>query len=142
MHVRQVPFHSDLYYQLCDLRNKELRLPLGLVLSEQDVFGEENQFHFGVFSDEKAIACTIMVPKNEDVLKMRQVCTAHEYQGKGIGSQLLVFIEDWARDKGYSKIECHARQTAVNFYKRHNYQIEGEIFEEVGIPHYFMTKTL
>lgn len=142
MRPRQVSFNSHLYFQLCELRNRELRLPLGLELSEKDVAGEENQFHFGIFSDKKAIACTILVPKDENRLKMRQVCTSQEYQGQGIGSKLLRFIEDWARDKGYSTIECNARKTAVDFYNKYGYQIEGEMFEEVGIPHYFMTKAL
>jgi predicted GNAT family N-acyltransferase len=36
----------------------------------------------------------------------------------------------------------HARQSAVGFYQKLGYQIRGEEFEEVTIPHYEMQKQL
>jgi predicted GNAT family N-acyltransferase len=36
----------------------------------------------------------------------------------------------------------HARKTAVPFYERIGYQVAGEEFLEVGIPHYEMRKLL
>jgi len=39
-------------------------------------------------------------------------------------------------------IELHARKTAVGFYLKMNYQIEPDIFTEVGLLHYRMYKSL
>jgi predicted GNAT family N-acyltransferase len=36
----------------------------------------------------------------------------------------------------------HARKSAVGFYEKLGYEIEGDEFEEVTIPHYEMQKTL
>jgi predicted GNAT family N-acyltransferase len=39
-------------------------------------------------------------------------------------------------------VVLHARETAVSFYKKLGYTKEGNVFEEVGIPHWKMTKPL
>ena len=142
MQVRQVPFASELYHQLCDLRNRELRLPLGLVLNSKDLEGEEEQIHFGIFEDNHPIACMILVPQDDDKLKMRQVCVAKANQGSGLGKNLLLAAEAFAKEQGFSQLYCHARETAYNFYRNSGYIQLGEKFEEVGIPHYFMLKSL
>jgi predicted GNAT family N-acyltransferase len=50
--------------------------------------------------------------------------------------------EEVARQRGFDRIVLHARDTAVAFYLRLGYQLEGEPFEEVGILHRRMAKTL
>ena len=142
MQVRQVPFASELYHQLCDLRNSELRLPLGLVQDSKDLEGEEQQIHFGIFKDNHPIACMILVPQGDDKLKMRQVCVAKAYQSSGLGKKLLLAAEAFAKAQGLSQLYCHARETAYYFYRNSGYIQVGERFEEVGIPHYFMFKSL
>jgi GNAT superfamily N-acetyltransferase len=63
-------------------------------------------------------------------------------QGKGIGRVLMTFAENIARDRGYRKINMHARKTAVGFYEKLGYSISGPEFEEVTIPHFEMEKEL
>ena len=52
------------------------------------------------------------------------------------------FYEQEARATGIKKIEFHARKTAVKFYQKLGYHLEGEEFLEVGIPHFKMEKNL
>jgi len=73
---------------------------------------------------------------------MRQVATATQWQGKGIGQELVHFSECFAKEKGYERMELHARIAAVPFYEKMQYQKEGGIFEEVSIPHQKMYKVL
>ena len=53
---------------------------------------------------------------------------------------MITKLELWIKFKGYKKIVLSARDTAVAFYLSLGYSIEGEIFEEVGIPHQSMFK--
>ena len=63
-------------------------------------------------------------------------------QGKGIGRALMMFAENIARDRGFRKISMHARKTAVGFYEKLGYEVEGDEFLEVTIPHHIMKKGL
>jgi predicted GNAT family N-acyltransferase len=73
---------------------------------------------------------------------MRQVAIEPSLQGQGIGSSLIKYSELVARKAVYTSMVLHARDTAVPFYQKLGYQIEGDLFEEVGIPHYAMRKQL
>jgi ribosomal protein S18 acetylase RimI-like enzyme len=63
-------------------------------------------------------------------------------QRRGIGRVIMNFAENVARDKGYKVLHMHARKSAVGFYQKLGYEIVGEEFEEVTIPHYEMQKAL
>jgi len=73
---------------------------------------------------------------------MRQVAVDGTYQAKGIGKKLVEYSERLALEKNFDKIILNARDTAVKFYLKLGYRIEGEMFIEVEIPHYRMSKKL
>ena len=73
---------------------------------------------------------------------MRQVAVRGDLQGKGLGTILVKASEKFAIDKGYKKIHCDARETAIKFYERLGYRSSGKIFEQVTIPHIYMEKLL
>ena len=84
----------------------------------------------------------MFVPLSTTKLKMRQVVVAEEWQGRGIGKELIGFAEDFAQSKGYQLIEANVRQTAIGFYDKLDYQKQGKEFTEVGIPHMKVEKKL
>lgn len=139
---REIAFGSDLYRETVRLREEVLRRPLGLPWEASAFQAEEMSFHLGCFLGDTLVACMILRPLDEQTLKMRQVAVAPAHQSQGIGSALLQFAEKFALDHGYRKIVANARETAIAFYRRHRYKVVGEMFLEVGIPHFFISKTL
>jgi predicted GNAT family N-acyltransferase len=59
-----------------------------------------------------------------------------------IGTQLLAALEAEARKRAMTGILLHAQLSAMEFYKRHDYQPFGAVFEEAGMPHLEMKKRL
>jgi predicted GNAT family N-acyltransferase len=59
-----------------------------------------------------------------------------------VGSMLLTALEDEARRRGVDGIVLHSQLYALEFYKRHGYEPLGEVFDEAGIQHQEMRKTL
>jgi predicted GNAT family N-acyltransferase len=51
-------------------------------------------------------------------------------------------FESEAIRRGLKRVYMHARGSAVPFYERQGYEIFGEDFIEVGIPHKHMQKYL
>jgi predicted GNAT family N-acyltransferase len=137
-----IEHNTPAYWQLVDLRDKVLRKPLGLKFSPEELAAENNQYHIGAFVEDIPVACLSMLPLNIHLLKMRQVCTDTSMQCKGVGKQLAAFCEKWAVENGFTKIECHARATAVPFYKSMGYKVVSDLFYEVGIEHYKMEKVI
>lgn len=125
------------------LRYEVLRRPLGLDYTAEQLAEEFDQLHLAAFDRRgELIAYLNLTPKNEQEVKMRQVAVAPGWQGRGVGQALVEYSEMMARDHGFSQMVLHARETAVPFYEKLNYQKKGERFEEVTIPHFYMEKTL
>jgi N-acetylglutamate synthase-like GNAT family acetyltransferase len=130
------------YRQLYDLRNRVLRMPLGLSLYNEDLEREQDQIAIGAFDRKGLLLGCVMVKEKVTIAKLRQMAVEPSMQHSGIGTQLITFAENWAIENNISTIELHARGTAVPFYEQLNYKIRGDFFEEVGIPHVAMYKLL
>jgi predicted GNAT family N-acyltransferase len=137
--IQIVPHETSGYAAAVELRRRVLRWPLGLEFTDEELAGEADQVHFVDLTNGQAIACLTMVPQGTDV-KMRQVAVDPTRQGQGKGRQIVEHTEAWAREQGFERITLHARETAVPFYLALGYEFGGEPFEEVGIPHRFMSK--
>jgi len=143
LHVRRIAFGSADYADSLRLRETELRAPLGLSLSAQDLQGEDTQWHFGLFDAAgDLLACVVAVPVAPGVCKLRQMAVRADSQGQGLGSHLLTEVETRLQEQGATQLRLHARVSAEAFYSRQGYEGESEVFEEVGIPHRRMGKIL
>ncbi len=60
----------------------------------------------------------------------------------GVGSKLLLALEAEAQKRKLRGILLHAQLSAMEFYKRHDYQPHGAVFDEAGMPHLEMKKRL
>ena len=140
--VKIIKHKTKLYWQSIELRDKILRKPLGLEFTKEELDLEYNQIHFVGFIDNEIVANLSLVPKENGSIKMRQVCVKNSFQKKGLGKEIVQFSEKWAQENKYTHIFCHARKSALNFYLKLEYKIEGEKFIEVGLEHNLLAKTL
>lgn len=139
----EIQFATPEYDELVQLRTKILRKPLGLEFTIDQLSNEYNDFHFGIYNQElKLLGGMIFNNTGNNTLKMRQVAVDDVFQNKGIGKFMVKQSEEWAKEKGFNKIELNARDTAIPFYQSLGYYAEGEIFIEVSIPHIKMVKNL
>ncbi len=144
MRCRQILFGSLEYELSLTLRQQVLRQPLGVSLSEEDLRGENQQLHFGLFAEEEGslLACLVINPLTPLRAKLRQMAVAPDYQRKGLGQMLIRETENFLRNSGVQTVELHARTSAVDFYEKIGYEPSGPIFSEVGIDHQKMWRRL
>ncbi|MGN6617880.1 MAG: GNAT family N-acetyltransferase [Ilyomonas sp.] len=142
MAIRIIDHGSKEYTQMVELRYNLLRKPLRLQFDEEELNREKDDIHIGCFEDDHLEGCCLLTQTDPSTVRLRQMVVISGLQGKGIGRVLLQFAENIARDRGYKKILMHARKSAVGFYEKLGYNVVGEEFEEVTIPHYVMEKKL
>lgn len=142
MALKIIDHGSREYQQMVNLRIDILRKPLGLTFTKEELDREKDEILIGAFEDEKMLGCCMLIKEDEKACRLRQMAVLNNLQGKGIGRALMIFAENIARDRGYKKINMHARKTAVGFYERLGYKVSGDEFKEVSIPHFIMEKNL
>ena len=64
------------------------------------------------------------------------------YRSIGVGSAVLAFLENCARSKGIKSVTLNAQHHAKEFYTKHGYQEQGDMFLEAGLLHVEMTKEI
>ncbi len=142
MGLKQIDHGSKDYEKVIQLRHNIMRAPLGLEFSSTELENEKDYIHIGSFEDDELLGCCMLVPIKNKGLQLRQMAVKNNQQLKGVGASILTFAENLARDKGYKKIMMHARDTAVGFYEKFGYQVTGEPFLEINLPHHIMEKNL
>ncbi len=65
-----------------------------------------------------------------------------QWRRRGVGGEILKFLEDAARKQGLTRSVLHAQEYVKSFYAAHGYQQHGDTFLEVDIPHVEMRKEL
>jgi len=132
----------DKYYQL---RWEVLRAPWGKPKgSEQDEL--ENTSIHALMLDENnnALAvCRLNSTDNKQIGQVRFMGVNSTAQGKGYGAKIIYHIEQQAKKQGMHKIILHARENALEFYKRCGYAVvEKSYLMWDEIQHYLMEKDI
>ncbi len=65
-----------------------------------------------------------------------------DQQGKHLGKHLLEEVITFCKQQGFKEMILHAQLTAKGFYDKLGFIPFGEEFEEAGIQHISMMKTL
>ncbi|MFT6793724.1 MAG: putative GNAT family N-acyltransferase [Rubritalea sp.] len=142
MKIRQFTTQDKAYGDSLLLRERLLRIPLGLSLKDEDLTDEVNQMHFGIFMEEELFGSVIFKVLDTEVVKLRQMVIDQRHQGAGIGAILISRVEKVLGDMGFKTVELAARYYAKRFYEKSGYKSVGDIFMEVGLEHVKMIKSI
>lgn len=142
VYIKTIPYHSEEYFELLTFREKWLKIPLGIRLTEQDVWDDKEDFHIGLYVDDLLKGSCVLKVMARDTIRMRQVAVDDQLRGLGYGRRLVDFSEQLAKEKEFRWMILHARHMVVGFYEKLGYAAEGNSFIEVGMEHYMMKKYL
>ncbi|WP_400080450.1 GNAT family N-acetyltransferase [Winogradskyella sp. R77965] len=115
-----------------------------LKITDGDEHGFYNQFnsidtlnHVVIaYLNDKPAGCGAFKAFNKTSVEIKRMYTSTETRGKGIATQILNELEDWAKELGFSScvLETGIRQTeAVQFYKKNLYKITPNYGQYLGI---------
>jgi predicted GNAT family N-acyltransferase len=74
--------------------------------------------------------------------KIGRVAVLPQYRGTRAGVAIMRRLMDLAGERGFTEVHLSAQTSARGFYERLGFQAEGPEFDEVGIPHQRMRRTV
>lgn len=142
MNIQDIEWCSPEYQQALELRHRILREPLGLSFTGDDLDAEHSDSHFAAIEGDAVVGVLIARPVDAASSELRQMAVDVDHQRQGIGTKLMRFVEKELESRGIETVMLHAREDALAFYERLGYVAEGDRFEEVGLAHLRMRKSL
>ncbi|TCP65446.1 GNAT family N-acetyltransferase [Baia soyae] len=113
------------------------------VPEDQEIDEKEScSVHFLATLDKKAIGTCRMRWYEPHVAKAERVAVIPEGRGTGAGRELMLALEEHARQEGAKKIVLSAQTQALPFYEKLGYIAEGDVYLDAGIDHKDMKKKL
>jgi predicted GNAT family N-acyltransferase len=120
------------------LRHEVFVVEQGVPVPEEIDAHDPSALHLVAVRDGEVIGtCRVVVDRG--VGKLGRMAVRRDARGDGIGSRLLLAAEEAA---GVPRMILAAQVTAEPFYAAHGYGAVGAHFEEAGIEHVRMEKTL
>ena len=117
---------------------REQNVPVEVELDALD----ETALHAIAWYGQKVVATGRLVLLPDREAQIGRMAVGEDFRRGGIGSDVLRFLEEEARAQGVHRILLHAQTYVASFYHQHGYQEEGATFQEAGIEHILMRKTL
>lgn len=98
--------------------------------------------HFLATLDGVPVGAARMRQSSEGVAKAERVAVLRQVRGRGVGRALMHELEAQARRRGHREVLLGAQVSALPFYERLGYTIEGDEFLDARIPHRWMRREL
>jgi predicted GNAT family N-acyltransferase len=109
---------------------KEQEVPEELEWDEFD----QDALHATVKKDQEVIGTARLIIDNAKA-RIGRMAIQKEYREQGIGQKLLSILIQTAKEKGAQECILHAQTHAIAFYAKSDFEPNGPIFDEAGIPH-------
>lgn len=111
---------------------------------EIDEYDEESSatLHFVAYAGERPVGASRLRTYTPGVGKVERVAVLESERGTGLGRQIMLMMEETARQHGYTKLKLNAQTHAKRFYEKLDYTPLGDVFDEAGIEHIAMEKYL
>jgi len=94
--------------------------------------------HFIVYDQEQPIATARLLPQHS----VGRVAVLMPYRKQGIGKILMQYIIHYARNQKLPYLKLSAQTYVTAFYEALGFKVQGEVYEDCGIPHIDMILAL
>ena len=120
-----------------------LSKPLGMSKDSLSDSIEDKSFHLmGIDDEEKVIASGRVHFNCENEAQIRYMAVDDSFKRKGVGTEIVKELENYAQSKGAIIMILNARENAISFYLSLGYEEVGPYQSDTGIPHKTMKKNL
>ena len=142
MQIKEINYYSEEYQKLLNFRFNNLRKPLDLKWSKEDLLNENQQNHFALKNQSEIVGSFCLKKIDCSTIRLRQMAIEKKWQRQGYGSSILKFTEKFAIKNNYKKIIIIARLSALDFYKKNFFKTSGNIFTDVTVSSINMYKKI
>jgi predicted GNAT family N-acyltransferase len=103
---------------------------------------DDRALHLVALDPDGGVIGTLRLLVTEGEAKIGRVAVQRPWRRRGIASRMLEVALAGARERGCRRARLASQLQATRLYEEAGFSIESEPFEEAGIPHVWMGRTL
>ena len=134
--VRFVEHDWSRFSEAAELRYSVLQAPFGV--ARDDNWNDEDpaRRHLVAIAADGRVVGYAQLLKGGDA-QIRQIAVDPEWQGRGVGRELVTTLIERAEADGLAEIWLNARVSAIGFYERLGFEAVGGVFNtgRTSLPH-------
>jgi len=102
-------------------------------IAEADEWDEQDAIsqHFVLYDQDQPIATARLLQNNS----VGRVAVLKAYRGQGLGQMIMQEILAYARKQQREFLHLSSQVHAISFYEQFGFAVQGEAYDECGIPH-------
>ena len=130
------------YQQCLEIRKRVFVEEQNVPISREMDAHEDIATHLLLLDGETPVGTVRYRPLNKELIKVERMAVLPEYRGRSLGQDLMARVHDHAKLFGFTHSRLGAQVHAAAFYERLGYSVASEEFEDAGIPHVYMERTI
>ncbi|MGA6137855.1 GNAT family N-acetyltransferase [Acinetobacter dispersus] len=109
-------------------------------IAEADEWDEQDAIsqHFVIYDQDQPIATARLLQNNS----VGRVAVLKAYRGQGLGQMIMLNIIDFAKQQGRAFLYLSSQVHAMSFYQQLGFVVQGDEYDECGIPHIEMIMSM
>jgi len=137
------PKTKEEWEQYYDLRYRVLRKQWNGEKQSSQGEGEDSAIHLAAWDGGKIAGAGRLNFLSPEEVQIKGMAVDGDFAGRGVGSLMLRGLEERAARLGARRVLLHARESALEFYRKNGYEVGNQSYTLFGvIAHWEMRKTL
>ncbi len=102
---------------------------------------DEQGIHLGIYKAGELVSVVSVFQQNRE-MQFRKLATRKDWQGKGLATALLNYVDELALQKKVKRLWCNARLSATRMYEKMGMRATGQSWQALGQDFIVMEKKL
>lgn len=103
---------------------------------------DDEAVQFLAYLDDRPVGTARIRFLSQSTAKLERLAVLSNARKQGVGQQIMQTALNFLDEKNISEVHIHAQEPVKEFYQALGFEVEGDRFEEAGIPHLKMSKRL
>ena len=142
VHIIRSPKTSKEWESYYSLRWSILRKPIGMQKGTEKDDIEDSAIHRAIFKNKKIIGVGRLHYIDKNTSQIRYMAIIDQYRGVGLGKLMVEEFINISKKNNVLKVILYARESAIHFYKKMDFEISQKAHRLGDINHYLMHREI
>ncbi len=132
----------DDWAPICAIRQAVFQQEQGVAEALEFDGLDDEAVQFLAYLDDRPVGTARIRFLSQSTAKLERLAVLLDARKQGVGQQIMQTALKFLAERRVAEVRIHAQEPVKEFYQGLGFEVEGDRFQEAGIPHFKMSKRL